>query len=148
MDTPHLNIIQQPSEARVAELRDLLRSYNVSLVGEYSFPSFLVTHRSDKDELLGGIFAFVRFQWLVIDLVWVHEAHRRLGLGGLLLQKAEEIALSQGIKRFRLDTASFQKGLALYQKHGYQIYAELPCANIVDGKMFEFTDYHLKKDVS
>lgn len=147
MDTPDLIIIQQPGDAQVAELRNRLRGYNISMIGDFAMPSFLVTHRSDKDELLGGVYAFIRFQWLVIGLVWVVEAHRGRGLGGLLLQKAEEIGLSQGIKRFRLNTASFQKGLALYQKHGYNIYAELPCANIIDGKVVEFTDYYLKNEV-
>lgn len=147
MDTPDLSVIQQPGDAQVAELRNRLRGYNISMIGDFAMPSFLVTHRSEQDELLGGVYAFVRYQWLVIDLVWVAEAHRGRGLGGLLLQKAEEIGLSQGITRFRLDTASFQKGLALYQKHGYKIYAELPCANIIDGRVVEFTDYFLKKDV-
>ncbi len=147
MDTPDLIIIQQPGDAQVAELRNRLRGYNISMIGDFAMPSFLVTHRSDKDELLGGVHAFIRFQWLVIDLVWVVEAHRGRGLGGLLLQKAEEIAQSHGVRRFRLATASFQTGMALYQKHGYIIYAELPCANIIDGKVVEFTDYHLKKEV-
>lgn len=131
----------------MSELRNSLRDYNISLAGEYSLPSFLITHRSDKDELIGGVYGFTRFQWLVIDLLWVHEVQRRRGLGQLLLQKAEEIALSQGIKRFRLNTASFHKGLALYQKQGYEIFAELPCTNLVNGRMFEFTDYYLKKEV-
>ncbi len=148
MKTPDLSVFLQPDDALVSELRDSLRSYNVTFVGEYSLPSFLITHRSEKDELMGGVYAFMRFQWLVIDVLWVHEAQRRRGLGALLLQKAEETALSQGIKRFRLNTASFHTGLGLYQKHGYKIFAELPCTNMMDGKMVTFTDYYLKKEVS
>ncbi|MFZ5931668.1 MAG: GNAT family N-acetyltransferase [Pseudomonadota bacterium] len=147
MNTPHLNVIQQPGDAQVTELREYLRRYNISLAGEYSSPSFLITHRSDKDELMGGVFAFMRFQWLVIDVLWVHETQRRRGLGALLLQEAEGIALSQGIKRFRLNTGSFQTGLGLYQKQGYEIFAQLPCTNPVNSRMFEFTDYYLKKEV-
>jgi GNAT superfamily N-acetyltransferase len=147
MQTPHLSVFQQPDDALVSELRDSLRNYNISLAGEYSLPSFLITHRSEKDELLGGVYAFMRFQWLVIDVLWVHEARRRSGLGAILLQKAEGTAQSQGIRRFRLATASFQTGLGLYQKHGYKIYAELPCTNLVNGKKFEFTDYYLKKEL-
>lgn len=147
MEKPDLIIIQQPGDAQVAELRNRLSGYNISMIGDFAMPSFLVTHRSDKHELLGGVYAFIRFQWLVIDLVWVVEAHRGRGLGAQLLQKAEEIALSYGVNRFRLNTASFQKGLSLYQKQGYEIFAELPSANMVDGKPVAFTDYYLKKEV-
>ncbi len=85
MDTPDLSVIQQPGDAQVAELRNRLRGYNISMIGDFAMPSFLVTHRSEQDELLGGVYAFARYQWLVIDLVWVVEAHRGRGLGGLLL---------------------------------------------------------------
>ncbi|MEQ1889572.1 MAG: GNAT family N-acetyltransferase [Alphaproteobacteria bacterium] len=141
-------VSHQPDETLVSELRENLRSYNFAAAGEYALDPFLITHRSEKNALMGGVFAYLRFQWLIIDLLWVHEDYRRRGLGAQLLQKAEEIALSYGVNRFRLNTASFQKGLSLYQTQGYEIFAELPSANVVDGKLVPFTDYYLKKEVS
>ena len=153
MQEMRLNVIRQPGEAHIFELRDSLRRHNFSRIGEYplagerDFQSFLITHRSEQDELVGGLFAFIRFGWMVVDLLWVHESQRRRGLGGQLLQNIEHIGLQQGIKRYRLNTASFQTGLALYQRHGYEIFAELPSISMHDGKLTEFTDYYMKKEI-
>ncbi len=153
MQDERLSIFRQPDDSLVTELRDSLRNHNFSKVGEYplagesAFPTFLITHRSANHELAGGVFAFIRFGWMVIDLLWVQETHRRHGLGSLLLGSIEEIGLAQGVNRFRLNTASFQTGLGVYLKHGYEIYAELPSTNRRDGEVVAFTDYYLKKEV-
>lgn len=56
--------------------------------------------------------------------LWVHEEHRRQGLGSLLLRRFEADARTRGCSVFYLTTLSFQAP-DFYRRHGYAVAAEI-----------------------
>jgi ribosomal protein S18 acetylase RimI-like enzyme len=62
---------------------------------------------------------------MYVDILWVHENHRKKGVGSYLLHKAEEEALRRGCHHVHLDTMSWQAP-DFYKKHGYSVIGILP----------------------
>jgi len=79
----------------------------------------------DNDTIIGGITALL-YCWkcLYIDVLWVDEKHRHLGLGTKLLNMVEKFAKEKGCHLSQLDTFDFQ-AKDFYLKHGYEIFGEL-----------------------
>jgi GNAT superfamily N-acetyltransferase len=78
----------------------------------------------DSDKL-GGIIAATHWDWLYVDLMWLHEDVRGLGFGRRLLEMAEQEARQRGATRAYLDTFTFQAP-GFYQNCGYRVFGELP----------------------
>lgn len=115
-----------PDDDLVQSLRAPLRTFNEALIGDCGQTPLMVTARDESGRLAGGAYGPVRFGWLLVDLLWVDESHRRRGIGSALLGRLEALARTRGARRSRLATAEMQTGLALYRRHGYAVYAELP----------------------
>ncbi|HEY9636555.1 MAG TPA: GNAT family N-acetyltransferase [Coleofasciculaceae cyanobacterium] len=81
--------------------------------------------RDSDENLLGGLIGSTYWQWLYIDIFWVHESCRGEGDGDSLLAAAEQEAVRRGCRYAHLDTFSFQAP-EFYQKRGYVIFGELP----------------------
>lgn len=75
-----------------------------------------------------------------IDIFWVDEKFRKLGIGSKLLKAAEEEAIRRGCHSVYMDTMSWQVP-EFYKKHGYRIIEELD--NIPTGNK----KFHLIKDL-
>jgi GNAT superfamily N-acetyltransferase len=75
--------------------------------------------RSAEGAVVGG--AIGRTWGLCCELqqLWVEPAHRRIGLGSLLVRRFEERAESRGCRTFYLETFSFQAP-ASYRSLGYE----------------------------
>jgi GNAT superfamily N-acetyltransferase len=61
--------------------------------------------------------------WLHVELLWVAETQRGLGLGGRLLAAAEAEAARRGCRHAYLDTFAFQ-ARPFYERRGYAVFAE------------------------
>jgi GNAT superfamily N-acetyltransferase len=105
-------------------------------LGNYNAP-FLADHRYDyfglfvRDEaapvpgdiragLVGNLYA----GWLFINLLWVHAALRRTGIGSALIAEAERRAIAFGCHSAHVDTFSFQ-GPDFYPRFGYEAFGTL-----------------------
>ncbi|HWI47903.1 MAG TPA: GNAT family N-acetyltransferase [Rummeliibacillus sp.] len=62
----------------------------------------------DRKEWGGGIDADVYWDWVEINNFWFKEEFRGKGLGGLLLEKTEQIAKEKGATKALLTTFEFQ----------------------------------------
>jgi GNAT superfamily N-acetyltransferase len=91
--------------------------------------------------LCGGLLGATLWDWLQLDVLWVHDSLRRRGFGSQLLRLAESHALSVGCRSARLNTFDFE-ARAFYEHHGYRVYAELP--NFPAGH----TQFHLSKSLA
>jgi GNAT superfamily N-acetyltransferase len=80
--------------------------------------------RDSSDEMIGGLYGMTMWAWLMIDGIWVAEAHRGKGLGSQLLSQAEVFAIQHGCRGAWLGTFDFQ-GRDFYERHGYTVFAEL-----------------------
>ena len=128
MQNPTISIQKQenaPSE-QVDLLRAALRAYNQSAAGQSVHTSLLLTATTAQGEFVGGVYGKIAWQWLYVDLLWVHPNFRGNGLGRKLLTEIELAANKQQIFRYHLATASFQAP-DFYQKLGYEI-----CGKIED----------------
>ena len=77
--------------------------------------SFYCKHDGD---MVAGISCATSYDWMHIELLWVHEMHRRKGLARRLLLEAEAHASGLGVKRAWLETSN-RDAVALYTTCGY-----------------------------
>ena len=113
------------SEAEIKKIRESLNRFNEAAVGaDGHAPLNIVAY--DKDGApIGGILGGTYWGWLYVDVLWVHEDHRRQGIGSELLHKAEQEAISRGCHHVHLDTMSWQAP-DFYKKQGYKVIGILP----------------------
>lgn len=111
--TPTLNTTDQQ------ELFVGLRRYNHTFLPAHEVGHFGVYCRDDQGAMLGGLNGSIKGQWLCIDYLWVDESMRGKGVGGKLIQQAENHAQQLGCNLSLVDTFSFQAPL-FYTKLGYQ----------------------------
>jgi GNAT superfamily N-acetyltransferase len=78
--------------------------------------------------------------WLYISILWLAESLRGQGVGGRLLDMAEQEALDRGCRHAHVDTLDFQ-ALPFYEKHGYAVWGTLN--DLPPGH----SRYFLKKDL-
>ena len=86
---------------------------------------FFVFAKDDAGNLQGGIRASCYWNTLHIELVWLDEAARGLGLGGKLMAEAEDFARARACENALVETTSWQ-AKPFYEKLGYALMATLP----------------------
>lgn len=125
MDYCQLKTTYHPDWQDLQLLRGLLTQYNHGQIGAHALTSVASFARCpDDNRLIGGIYGWIQFGWLFIDLLWVEEGKRAEGLGSKLLAAAEVAARKKGIQRYYLTTSSFQ-ALEFYLKHEYRLTDEM-----------------------
>ncbi len=134
-------VTAEPEKAQQT-LRQYLYRDNAKRIGEYTIAPLAYYAQDKAGLLLGGAYAFVKLGWLEIEMLWVQEEVRRQGIATKLLAYIEKTGREKGAHWACLTTASFQDGLPLYQKNGYQPYAELP---FLDTKGEKHLRYYLQK---
>ena len=85
---------------------------------------FVFAATSNTDVLLGGVTASTAYGWLLIKTLWVHEEHRRSGLGSSLMQQAESAGRNAGCHAAWLDTSN-PCAKQFYTRQGYTVFGEL-----------------------
>ena len=80
--------------------------------------------RAPGGEVIGGAVGRTWGECGELLQLWVHERHRRRGIGKGLVRMFEERAEARGCRRFYLHTFSFQAP-ALYASLGYRSAAEV-----------------------
>ena len=133
-----LSTISNPNQIVIDKLRAALRSFNQAIAGEFEYNSIYIFAEDEFGELIGGIYGKIAWNWLYIDLLWVHPEYRKKGLGSSLMKAMEKEAHKEKIYSYHLSTASFQAPI-FYQKLGYQICGE------IKGLPPGYTTYFLKK---
>ena len=115
----------KPSEEEIQYIRQSLALFNKQAVGDDGHTPFQIISYDGKGEPIAGLIGGTYWGWMYIDILWVHEDHRKQGIGSKLLHEAEQEALRRGCHHVHLDTMSWQAPL-FYQKHGYEIIGILP----------------------
>ncbi|MFC1457498.1 GNAT family N-acetyltransferase [Microvirga arabica] len=78
----------------------------------------------ERNEPVGGLCGRTAGGWLAIELIFVPESFRGMGLATQLIAMAEEEAKRRDCHSAWLDTMNPQ-ALTLYQRLGYEIFGEL-----------------------
>ncbi|MFB7158813.1 GNAT family N-acetyltransferase [Lysinibacillus sp. NPDC056232] len=77
-----------------------------------------------QQQWIGGITAEVYWGWVEINKFWFSQDYRGKGIGGQLLEKAEETAKQMGVTKALLTTYDFQ-ARTFYETRGYQVVGEI-----------------------
>lgn len=114
-----------PSEKEIDYIREALTQFNRKHVEDDGHMRLHIVEYDGDGNIIGGILGGTYWGWLYIDILWVHENHRKKGIGSKLLSEAENEAIRRGCHHSHLDTMSWQAP-AFYKKHGYEIIGILP----------------------
>ena len=146
-ETYRFAIFAQEHPSYRSYVRSKLRQYNTeSTVRDGFFEQsglrgvplevFLI---DDRQKIRAGLVGLTRWNWLLIEALWVDESLRQKGFGSRLMTLAEQQAKQRGCTEAILDTFSFQtKGF--YEKLGYEMFAQ------VDDYPSGYSFYQLKKE--
>jgi len=85
---------------------------------EYISETFALQARHG-DELIGNLSGRVFWNWLYVDLLWVHAEYQKQGIGTELMRRAEESARAQNLVGIYCWTQSWQAP-EFYKKLGYE----------------------------
>lgn len=110
-------VINPSSDDREAILVPL-RAYNASKAASPPPENIALLIRDDNDEIVGGVYARLFYQWLFIDLLAVPEQARGQGMGTQLMQMAEDLAREKECVGVLLETFEFQAP-EFYRKCGF-----------------------------
>ena len=114
-----------PNENEIKYIRESLYQFNQGIVGDDGHLPFNIVEYDESGTVIGGILGGTYWGWMYIDILWVHEGHRKKGIGSRLLHEAEKEALRRGCHHVHLDTMSWQAP-EFYKKQGYEIIGILP----------------------
>jgi GNAT superfamily N-acetyltransferase len=131
-----------PSDRYSNDLIAQLESYNVKqkpdFVPDYRHFGYFIRN-PDGGRVLGGIVGWTWMGSLHIHRLFVDEGLRGQGYGSKLLERAEDLARSQGCFLITVETLSFQNGLPFYLKQGFKVAFE------DSGYSLEVSIYFLRK---
>jgi GNAT superfamily N-acetyltransferase len=119
-------------------LDDEIYAFNVAETGIDDGRMLTVRATDYSGSLVGGLSGWTWGDCGYVDVLWVREDHRRLGLGTRLLVAAQDEALLRGCSQMVLSTHSFQAP-DFYRKHGYQE------AGRTEGYPRGYAQIHLRK---
>ena len=121
-----------------------LRAYNASKADGAIPENIALLVRDENDQILGGLYARLFYQWLFIDLLSVPEQARGQGMGTQLMQMAEDLARERKCIGLWLDTFEFQAP-DFYRKCGYSEIGHI--ADYPPGHKHFFFQKRLKYDM-
>ena len=140
MKQPRIEIAVELKPDEIEFVNQQILKFNSSRVGEGKYKLLVILLRDSGSHIVGGLLGETYWQWLHVDVLWVHESLRGKGYGDKLLAAAEQEAINRGCQYVYLDTFSFQAP-EFYQKRGYVVFGELP--NFPQG----YKRYFLKKEL-
>src|SRR5204863_4820114 len=102
MGEPVVTIDESPSADDIALVTQGMRRHALSQIdGDESAP--LACFARDRGAIVGGIVGRIIQRRMFVDLLWVDETRRNLGLGSALLQSMERIARDRGCRDILLE---------------------------------------------
>ena len=114
-----------PTENEIKYVREALDQFNNECVGKDGHMPLNIVEYDENGNTIGGLLGGTYWGWMYVDILWVHEKHRHMGIGSNLLRAAEKEAIRRGCHHVHLDTMSWQAP-EFYIKHGYEVIGVLP----------------------
>ena len=124
--SPHDIVVpDRPDRSDRDAILKLLSAFNDGKVGSSGYRELAILLRDPRSrETIGGLWGRSAYDWLFVELMFVPEKLRGMGLGTQLLQMAEEIGVERGCMGIWLDTFSFQ-ARGFYERHGYTVFGTI-----------------------
>ncbi|MCG9628977.1 GNAT family N-acetyltransferase, partial [Vibrio mediterranei] len=99
-------------------MNNQIDEFNAKHWKEYKQEPIGVKFCQNDGFIIGGASARSFGDWLLLDLLWVHEQFRSQGIGERILTEIEQLGKKKGCKKCLLDTLDFQ-AKPFYEKNGY-----------------------------
>jgi len=138
--TYHIKADEAASEQTKEIIHAGLRAYNTAHFGYADGRPLNLFVHDDDGRIVGGLLGYTYWDFLAVDILWLHEEWRGQGLGTQLLQTAEQEAIARGCHQAHLDTFEFQAP-GFYEKQGYQ------CWGVLDGYDGRFKRLYYRKQL-
>ena len=116
---PRIRLHAKQNAAAHSRLLKELQRHNKAEAGIQKWRPLVLEANDESGQWLGGLEGETFWEWLYIDLLFVKDAGRHLGLGRALVAQAEAEARRRGCHSVYLSTFSFQAP-AFYKKLGYK----------------------------
>lgn len=111
----------------IIKIVDGINQYNLDRVSALSdiWTPLEYIAKNENDEEIGGILAGMGY-WngLEINILWVKDEYRKMGIGTKILKYVENLAREKGATISMLDTFDFQAE-EFYLKNGYKSIGEI-----------------------
>lgn len=141
-DELELSIETTPSTADVDVVQRGLRAFNVARIGEPNEePVTIFLRERGTRRVVGGLLGHIRWRWLYVAKLWVHEDVRGGGGGTRLMAAVEAHARARGCLGIYLDTFEYQ-ARPFYEKLGFQLYG------VLEGYPPGYRQFYLAKPLS
>jgi GNAT superfamily N-acetyltransferase len=119
-----ISIENSLDQADAEIIRQGLGRYNTAHAGDDQRQPLAIVVRDDQGQVQGGLLGMIYWNWLAINIVWLHENLRGQGFGRQLMQMAEQVAIEHGCYAVHLDTFDFQAP-DFYLRLGYTVWGRL-----------------------
>lgn len=101
-----------------------LEASSLALIGPAMPRLLVITIHDDNGSVTGGFWGYTLFEWLHVQMLFVPEPLRGLGIGAALMASAEVEAQERGCRGAYVDTFSFQAA-PFYRKIGFTQFGKL-----------------------
>lgn len=115
----HVKVLDSTNNVARNYIAERLAEFNEPFVGADEPVKVVLGVDSEDGEHVAGLSAVIYYHVMTIDLLWVRETVRGLGLGKRLLEQVERIARHSGCGMIHLDTFDFQAP-KFYEKLGFE----------------------------
>jgi GNAT superfamily N-acetyltransferase len=116
--TADLTATDTPPPGFFQTLYAALENSTVDQIGRATPRLLVIPLYGPYGDAVGGFWGCTLFQWLHVQMMFVPDAWRGLGVGSALLQTAETEARARGCRGAHVDSFSFQ-AVPFYQKCGF-----------------------------
>ena len=121
IEEPH---ILRSTDEESHYVRNKLIEFNSQHVPDGRYEEWNLCIKNDRDNVIAGLNSAICWNWMEIDILWVHGDYRRQGYGKRLLEEAERAARTKSCAFIKLNTFSFQAP-GFYEKYGYHVMATI-----------------------
>jgi GNAT superfamily N-acetyltransferase len=123
---PKITLTDAPTPEMRKAIVEPLVEFNHSRISkpEIYRPLVILLSNPGSDEIVGGLHGSTSFSYLWVDLLFVPESMRGIGIGRKLMTEAEAEAARRGCRAASLDTFSFQ-ARGFYERLGYSVFGTL-----------------------
>jgi GNAT superfamily N-acetyltransferase len=101
-----------------------LEASSLAVIGPAKPRLLVIPIRDDGGSVAGGLWGYTLFEWLHVQMLFVPQPLRRLGVGAALMRAAEAEARQRGCRGAYVDTFSFQAA-PFYRSIGFTPFGKL-----------------------
>ena len=125
--SPILTVTDTPDSKAEAVIEEGLARFNEENAGyRDSRPLAVLVSDPETKVVVGGLLGRTSLGLLFIDLFFLPASLRKCGLGGRIMQEAEDEARRRSCRKAVVTTINFQAP-EFYQHHGYRVFGQIDC---------------------